>query len=110
MTALEQGDIIEVDFNPSVGHEPAKLLPAVVVSAFAFNTRSSLVSVVPITSKRHDYPLHVPVETDSVKGWACVEALRNIDLDHRGYRVVGFADDKTMRLIMGYVRGMLDIR
>ncbi|WP_165053903.1 MULTISPECIES: type II toxin-antitoxin system PemK/MazF family toxin [unclassified Adlercreutzia] len=110
MTALEQGDIIEVDFNPSVGHEPAKLRPAVVVSVFGFNARSSLVSVVPITTKRHDYPLHVPIETDAAAGWACVEALRNIDVAHRGYRVIGYADDASMKTILSYIRGMFGLR
>ena len=47
--SLEQGDVILVDFNPSVGHEPAKLRPAVVVSGYGFNSRANLVAVVPTT-------------------------------------------------------------
>ncbi|MEG1494363.1 MAG: type II toxin-antitoxin system PemK/MazF family toxin, partial [Gordonibacter sp.] len=47
---LEQGDIVIVDFNPSVGHESAKSRPAIVVSGYGFNSRSSLVAVVPVTS------------------------------------------------------------
>ena len=110
MTALEQGDIIEVDFNPSIGHEPAKLRPAVVVSVFGFNTRSSLVSVVPVTTKQRGYPLHVPIKADAATGWACVEALRNIDVVHRGYRIIGHADDASMRTILRYIRGMFGLR
>ena len=108
--ALEQGDIIEVDFNPSVGHEPTKSRPAVVVSVYSFNTRSSLVSVVPITSKNHNYPLHVALNTEAVTGWACVEALRNIDLEQRGFRLIGYADDAAMNTIMGLIRGMFGLR
>lgn len=110
MSALEQGDVIEVDFNPSVGHEPAKLRPAVVVSVFGFNCRSSLVGVVPITTKRSNYPLHVPIEAGDVHGWACVEALRTIDVDHRGFRIVGYANDNTMKTIMSYLRGMFGLQ
>ena len=58
--SLEQGDVILVDFNPSVGHEPAKLRPAVVVSGYGFNSRANLVAVVPTTTKDNGYPLHVP--------------------------------------------------
>lgn len=48
---FEQGDLIEVDFNPTVGHEPAKRRPALVVSAGYFNNVvSSLTVVCPITS------------------------------------------------------------
>lgn len=110
MTALEQGDIIEVDFSPSVGHEPAKMRPAVVVSVFGFNTRSSLVSVVPVTTKDSGYPLHVKIDSKDARGWACVEALRSIDLSHRGYRVLGYAEDSTMSTIMGLIRGMFGFR
>lgn len=110
MTALEQGDIIEVDFSPSVGHEPAKTRPAVVVSVFGFNTRSSLVSVVPLTTKDSGYPLHVEIGAEGASGWACVEALRNIDLSRRGYRLIGYAEDATMRTIMGLIRGMFGFR
>ena len=50
--SLEQGDVILVDFNPSVGHEPAKLRPAVVVSGYGFNSRANLVAVVPDDHER----------------------------------------------------------
>ena len=110
MSALEQGDIIEVDFTPAVGHEPAKRRPAVVVSAFAHNTRSSLVMAVPITSSDTGYPLHVPVRADGVSGFAAVEALRSLDVSQRGYRLLGYADDKAMRTIMSFLRGIFDLR
>ena len=108
---LEQGDLIEVDFNPSVGHEPAKSRPAIVVSGYGFNARSSLVVVIPVTSKDNGYPLHLPV-TGSMEavGFACVEQIRSIDLAQRGYRFVGSVDDATMRSILGHVRGMLELR
>ena len=110
MSRLEQGDIIEIDFNPSVGHEPAKTRPAVVVSVYGFNSRSSLTCIVPITSKRHDYPLHIEIEAEGVHGWACVEALRTVDVDHRGYRLVGYAGDAAMKSIMSAIRGIFDLR
>ena len=53
---------IKSDFNPSAGHEPAKMRPAVVVTAYGFNARSSLVGVVPIQSRDTGYPLHVFAE------------------------------------------------
>lgn len=110
MSHLEQGDIIELDFNPSLGHEPAKRRPALVVSVYAFNMRSSLVCVVPITSKRRDYPLHVPIESNCADGWACVEQLRTVDVFARDYRVLGYAEEGTMKKVLGLVRGMFDLR
>ena len=110
MSALEQGDIIEVDFNPSVGYEPAKHRPAIVVTSYAFNTRSSLVGVVPVQSTDTGYPLHVPVRDAGLHGFACVEQVRTIDLERRGYRILGYASDELMRRIMGIIRGMYGLR
>lgn len=110
MSALEQGDLIYVDFNPSVGHEPAKSRPAVVVTGYGFNSRSSLVGVAPVQTKDSGYPLHVEIEAQGVHGWACVEKIRNIDVESRGYRLVGYVDDKAMARIMGLIRGMYDLR
>ncbi len=107
---LEQGDIIEVDFNPSVGHEPAKARPAIVVADWAFNSRSSLVGVVPVQSTDSGYPLHVPVSDAGLQGFACVEMARNMDVEQWGYRIVGYASDATMRRIMGLIRGMYGLR
>ena len=106
MSYLEQGDIIEIDFNPTVGHEPAKLRPAVVITDYAFNSRSSMTGVVPIQWKDNGYPLHVPLEADGIKGFACVEMARNVDVDYRGYRVVGVVPAQTMERILSIVKGM----
>lgn len=110
MSALEQGDIIELDFTPAVGHEPAKRRPAVVASVYGFNSRSSLVMVVPITSTDNGYPLHVPVRARNVEGFAVVEATRALDVEQRGYRIVGSVDDATMRAIMAKLRGIFGLR
>jgi mRNA interferase MazF len=110
VSALEQGDIIEVDFSPSLDHEPAKSRPAVVVSGFGFNSRSSLVSLVPITTTDNGYPLHIPIKASPVVGFACVEQLRNVDIAQRGYTLLAAATDKDMRIIMGTIRGMLELR
>ena len=45
----EQGEVLYVDFEPHVGHEPAKYRPAIVLSADAFNRVSSMTVVAPIT-------------------------------------------------------------
>ena len=109
--SLEQGDVILVDFNPSVGHEPAKLRPAVVVSGYGFNSRANLVAVVPTTTKDNGYPLHVPATCSGRSiGFACVELLRTIDVCQRGFEYLGVADDETLRSILASTRGMLELR
>lgn len=91
MAIFSQGDIVEVNFDPTVGHEPAKRRPALVVSVDAFNLRSSMTFVAPITSLANDYPLHVPFEDEEsgVRGSICVEQTRAIDLSARPCEKVG---------------------
>lgn len=85
MPFFNQGDIIEVNFDPTVGHEPAKRRPALVVSTDAFNIRSSMTFVAPITSTVNDYPLHVRIKDEDadVNGCVCVEQTRAVDLSAR---------------------------
>ena len=91
MPFFSQGDIIEVNFDPTVGHEPAKRRPALVVSTDAFNIRSSMTFVSPITSTVNDYPLHVQIEDDDadIRGSVCVEQTRAVDLAARPCKKVG---------------------
>jgi mRNA interferase MazF len=110
MSSLEQGDIIEVDFTPAVGHEPAKLRPAIVVSEYGFNSRSSLVALIPISSTDNGYPLHVKLRSKAVTGFAVVEGLRTLDVAQRGYTLLGSADDTAMRTIMTNIRSIFGLR
>ena len=43
---FEQGDLIEVNFSPTVGHEPQRRRPALVVSVGYFNNVISSLTVV----------------------------------------------------------------
>ncbi len=82
MTLYEQGDIVDVDFDPAVGHEPRKMRPALVISDGYFNNAlSSLTVVCPITSTVNGHPLHVEItDCEGVRGCVCLEQIRAIDL------------------------------
>ncbi len=110
MNNLEQGDIVQVDFSPAFGHEPAKSRPAVVVSGYGFNSCSSMTALVPITTTSNGYPLHIDMGESPVRGYACVEQLRCLDLSARGYQLVGVASRDVMLNILSAIRGMLELR
>lgn len=105
----EQGEIVYIDFEPYVGHEPAKYRPALVVSSSAFNLRSSMTVVCPITSLDNGYPMHVEVGCDEAGGFACVEQLRALDLEARRCRHVGFASAAQMGEVLSLVGAVFDI-
>jgi len=111
---FEQGDFIEVNFNPTVGHEPQKLRPALVVSDSYFNNVvSSLTVVCPITTNDNKHPLHVKIRNGNiVGGYICVEALRAIDLS-AGKREVSHLgsslDEKTMAEVLERIGAIFGI-
>lgn len=110
MSIFEQGDIIEVNFNPSMGHEPAKRRPGLVVSTSAFNMRSSMTFVAPITSTVNTYPLHHRLESnDGVHGCVCVEQTRAMDLAARPCQKIGEASPEDMGEVLSILGAIFDI-
>ena len=68
-----QGDIIEISFDPGLGHEPQSRRPALVISDDEFNRMSSLVFLAPITTTLSGYPLHIVLPEDcDVCGAVCI--------------------------------------
>ena len=111
---FEQGDIIEVNFNPTVGHEPQKRRPALVVSVGHFNNViSSLTVVCPITSTVNGHPLHIELAPGNViSGCVCVEQMRAIDLNNpaRGAEHLGSSiDPVTMSSVLDAIGAVFDI-
>ena len=110
MTSLEQGDVIEVSFDPTLGHEPQKTRPAVVVSGYDFNNGSTLTVIAPITSIDNGFPLHIGIGDDNeIQGFVCVEQLRSMDLVKRKARQIGSLDDNTMIAVMSHIRAVFDL-
>ena len=76
----ERGDVIWVDFSPTVGHEQAGRRPGVVLSPRAYNEPSELAFVCPITNSEKGYAFEVPIPTGlPVTGVILVDQARPVD-------------------------------
>ena len=107
---FSQGDVIEVSFDPSVGHEPQKTRPGLVVSTDQFNRMSSMTMVAPITSTDSGYPLHVRItDNDDVWVCVCVEQTRAKDLSARRCRKNGALNDVDMSAVLDVVGAIYGI-
>jgi mRNA interferase MazF len=105
---FEQGDIVEVTFNPTLGHEPKKKRPALVVSSNTFNAATSMPIVCPITTTDNGFFLHEPVPAGhDVLGFVVMEQLRTMDLDARGAEVIDHLAQDEMRPILTCVKSFL---
>ncbi|MCL1846539.1 MAG: type II toxin-antitoxin system PemK/MazF family toxin [Coriobacteriia bacterium] len=109
---LEQGDVIEVDFDPTKGHEPARRRPALVVSVGFFNNvLSSLTVVCPITTAANKHPLHIEIPPENpTEGFLCIEQLRSIDISKRNCtKLDGTLDENTMSTVLEAIGGIFGI-
>lgn len=81
---FKQGDIIYMDFCPQAGHEQAGRRPGLVISKTAFNRKSSVVMVCPITHTARKLFLH-PRLPEGLKtdGYVLCDQARFLDLQAR---------------------------
>ena len=103
-----QADLIWLDFSPQTGHEQKGRRPALVVSNDFFNQRTGLILVCPVTSARHDYPLHVPLDdTGGIKGYVMVEQVRSVDYEARHAVQAGQAGADVMAEVLARLEACL---
>ncbi len=105
---VKQGSILIVDLNPVKGHEEGKRRPVLVVSNNDFNriTRD-LVKIVPISSTKNIFPLHVPLPNSmKTKGQVLTQHERTIDLNARNYRYVEQCPSDTLNQIIKILKTM----
>lgn len=82
LSDLDQGDIIWLDFSPSVGHEQADYRPSLVISKQQFN-KNGLVIVLPIT--RTPGPMKEEINCLPEKSYVMCDQPRTVDLIERKY-------------------------
>ena len=86
---MKQGDIILLDFDPTMGREQAGYRPAVVISQTAYNLKRDMVFVCPITSSTKSLRFRVLLDNRTkTQGDIICEQVRVIDLLARKCKVV----------------------
>ncbi|WP_071130979.1 type II toxin-antitoxin system PemK/MazF family toxin [Enterococcus timonensis] len=80
----EIGDIILMDFSPSLGHEQKGRRPGLIVSSNILSKTSTFAWIIPISSGPFEYPLHVKLDNRTkTSGTIYVERLTSIDYKAR---------------------------
>ncbi len=76
----KKGDFIALTFDPQSGHEQKGRRPALVISNTAFNEKTGLAFVCPITNTKRGIPLHVDIPDDCVlTGVVMVDQAKSVD-------------------------------
>ena len=76
----DAGQIVKLDLDPSLGHEQRGWRPVIVLSPIAYNDKTGLAVVVPVTNQVKGYPFEVQLPSQmKTTGVALADAIRNID-------------------------------
>jgi mRNA-degrading endonuclease toxin of MazEF toxin-antitoxin module len=81
---MKPGDIYQVDFDPSLGHEIKKRRPALVISDKKYNLKTNMPVVLPITTKggfSQQAGLVVSLDGFSLKTYGAVLCCRPMSFD-----------------------------
>ena len=76
----DRGDIIWISLDPTLGRELQKRRPALILTPKAYNLKTSLALIVPITSKVKGYSFEVALPIDlPIQGVILTDQIRSID-------------------------------
>ena len=109
-----RGDIIWLNFSPQAGHEQAGheqagYRPALVLSPHAYNERSSVVLVCPITSRSREHPFEVPLPSNGpVTGVVLADQIRSQDWRASGARLVSQAPRAVVGEVLAKVQLLIE--
>ena len=86
---MKQGDIILIDFDPTLGREQAGYRPALVISRTKYNEKRNFAVICPITSNIKLLNFRVALdERTQTQGDVVCEQVRTIDLLVRKHKII----------------------
>ena len=99
------GDVVWISLNPQAGHEQAGHRPALVLSPEAYNRKTGLAILCPITSRAKGYPFEVALPSGfKVSGVALADQVRSMDWRARGAKLVAIAPEAAVREVSAKLR------
>jgi mRNA interferase MazF len=75
---IKRADVWEISLDPSKGSEQAGFRPCVIISPDSMNDQLETVIVLPLTTKRKDWPTRVDTFFEGTSGQAMCEQIRTI--------------------------------
>lgn len=104
-----RGDIVWLSFDPQAGHEQAGRRPAFVVSPEAYNRKTGLFLVCPITSKIKGYPFEVALPEDlEVGGVILADQIKSLDWKARRAKFAAKTDERMIDEVSALVLPLID--
>lgn len=100
----KRGDIVWLNFDPSLGHEQKGFRPALILSHTDFNAKTGFAFICPITTKDKGYVFSIPLpKTAQTKGVILADQIRSVDWRSRNFRFVEKVNQKTVDSVIWLV-------
>lgn len=91
-----RGDLVYINFDPSIGPEIRKRRPDLVVSKNAFNKLTGFCLICPITSTRRAFGTYVTIANPrEILGEVVTHQLRSVDFERRNLDFIKRCDPVT---------------
>jgi len=104
-----RGDIVWLTFMPRVGHEQAGHRPALVMSPRAYNDKTSLALLCPITSRVKSYPFEVTLPAKGkITGVVLSDQIKSVDWRARRAEFAAQAPEKVVAEVLDKLTLLLD--
>lgn len=105
----DRGDVVWTDFDPQAGREQAGKRPALILSPKAYNSKTGLAVMVPITRQVKGYPFEVAIDISSLSGVVLSDHLKSLDWRARGIRLVGKVSAEILEQVTANIATLLAI-
>ena len=104
------GDIVFLSIDLARGHEERGRRPFLVLTPGAYNSKTSLAVVCPITSKVKGYPFEVPLDAGAkTKGAVLCDQVRSVDWRIRGASFTSRGDEDLVNAVRAKIKRLLSL-
>jgi mRNA interferase MazF len=105
----ERGDIVKLNFDPTLGREQAGYRPAVIITRKKFNRATRLALVCPITTQVKGFNLEILLpDSLNTKGVILAFQLKIIDWHERRVSFLEVLPKETLEELLGKLHALID--
>lgn len=103
-----RGDLVWLIFDPQTGREQAGRRPALVLSPLAYNAKTGLSLMCPITRQQKGYPFEVPLPAGlPVHGSILADHLKSVDWRERQATFIGHVHAGILTAVLNRIGPLL---
>jgi len=103
----ERGDLVWLSFDPQAGHEQAGRRPGLVITSRAYNAKTGLALICPVTSQVKGYPFEVALANGRISGVVLADQVRSLDWAARGAEKAAQVDEHTMAVVLAKIAALI---